>query len=65
MKWIAMGRRNVRGFNAVAKEEEEWTAGGAHSQFSRVTRQLNERSRETLGFETRAERFNACVASTD
>ncbi len=30
------------------------TAGGAHS--SRVARQLNERSRETLGFETRAER---------
>ena len=26
------------------------------SQFNRVARQLNERSRETLGFETRAER---------
>jgi hypothetical protein len=32
------------------------TAGGAHSQFNRVARQLNERSRETLGFEPRAER---------
>src|SRR6266699_1260104 len=32
------------------------TAGGAHSQFNRVARQLNERSRETLGFETRAKR---------
>src|SRR5215468_8972706 len=32
------------------------TAGGAHSQFNRAARQLNERSRETLGFETRAER---------
>jgi hypothetical protein len=32
------------------------TAGGAHSQFNRVARQLNERSRETLGFETRAVR---------
>jgi hypothetical protein len=32
------------------------TAGAAHSQFNRVARQLNERSRETLGFETRAER---------
>jgi hypothetical protein len=30
--------------------------GGAHSQFNRVARQLNERSRETSGFETRAER---------
>jgi hypothetical protein len=28
----------------------------AHSQFNRVARQLNERWRETLGFETRAER---------
>ena len=28
------------------------TAGGTHSQFNRVARQLNERSRETLGFET-------------
>jgi len=31
-----------------------------------VAWQLNERSRETLGFETRAERdLNASVASTD
>jgi len=32
------------------------TAGGAHSQLNRVAWQLNERSHETLGFETRAER---------
>ena len=38
-----------------------------HSQteLNRVARQLNERPRETLGFETPADRFNACVASTD
>jgi transposase, IS30 family len=37
-----------------------------HSQahLDKVTRQLNERPRETSQFETPAERFNACVAST-
>src|SRR3972149_2561244 len=37
-----------------------------HSQakLNAIARQLNERPRKTLGFETPADRFNACVAST-
>ncbi len=38
-----------------------------HSQatLNKVARELNERPRETLEFETPAERYNACVALTD
>jgi IS30 family transposase len=37
----------------------------SQAQLNKVARQLNERPRKTLGFETPAERFNACVAATD
>ena len=36
----------------------------SQAQLNKVARQLNERPRKTLGFETPAERFNQCVATT-
>ena len=35
----------------------------SQADLNKVARQLNERPRKTMGFETPAERFNACVAS--
>ncbi len=39
-------------------------SGYSQANLNKVARQLNERPRETLKYETPAERFNACVAST-
>ena len=36
----------------------------SQAHLNKVARQLNERPRKTLEYETPAERFNACVAST-
>ena len=36
----------------------------SQTHLNKVARQLNERPRKTLAFETPAERFNTCVAST-
>ena len=39
-------------------------SGHSQARLNAVARQLNERPRKTLGFETPASRFSACVAST-
>jgi IS30 family transposase len=39
-------------------------SGYSQAQLNKVARELNEPPRKTLDFETPAERFNACVAST-
>jgi len=39
-------------------------SGYSQAHLNKVARQLNERPRETLKYETPAERFSACVAST-
>jgi IS30 family transposase len=36
----------------------------SQGHLNKIARQLNERPRQTLQFETPAERFNACVATT-
>jgi IS30 family transposase len=39
-------------------------SGTSQAQLNKVARELNERPRKTLDFETPAEQFKACVAAT-
>jgi hypothetical protein len=58
--WSGIG--SLREFFGARNRLRCWAHHAAEDD---VARQLNERPRKTLGFETPAERFNACVASTN
>ena len=47
------------------QREKRWAvAVYSQAELNKIARQLNERPRKTLNYDSPAERFNECVAST-
>ena len=54
----------ILGEDSTKPDRQAYLSVPSQATLNRVARELNERPCETLEFETPAERFNACVAST-
>ena len=62
--WQRASNENTNGWLRQYMPKGMNLSGLSHHQLDAIARQLNERSRKTLGFRTAAEMSSACVALT-